>query len=130
MIYTPPFITPYLLFFNFNLGPTAAVILSILGYIYEVYSLSFNSWWDAHPSPLNINSNSLLMTNINNYHLFIFYFEICLLLNLCFLLPRSTLKNPSTWACEVAFYNILQHVTFGFVVTPTAIYLGSWWALQ
>lgn len=79
---------------------------------------------------LNITSvNQLLTNNLNKYHPFIFYLSVFLTFNSILILIRNLYTNL-TFISNGTTKNFLQTIKYILLLNLTALFLGSWWALQ
>jgi cytochrome c biogenesis factor len=104
------------------LAVVALYIIEISGFFFDNYNLSqLNS--------IFYNQNGLLLNNLNKVHPFFLYLSAAMLLKIALIVVKlkpSSLLYLKSYLNKSAYYAKL-HLLFA---SASAIYLGSWWALQ
>ena len=121
----------FLALFFIKLNTVSLCVTSVLFLIYlaEVTSFAFDSFGTKILTASLHNPNVLLLNALNRIHPFILYISAALALNLLnasigFLLVLRT-RNASFLARKT-----YKHIETLFFWSSSALFLGSWWALQ
>jgi len=126
------FFSLFFIFFYFFMGNYAPFsLIFLLIYFYEISDFWITNNLCCLFSTKFNNINFFLFNNINKYHPLVFYLSVLFLIYIVLSNSLIFLVNMKIRWQQQCFYSCLKKIyLITFVINITALYLGSWWAIQ